>query len=135
MLTSLDLYKFWALNFPSLTTVKGYLVPVQGPASNYLHRYLIGGKILQRPGLAIVGDSVMAGFGGHWDSMNYTGIFVAVSKSQGNNVTDMKAMNASPGEPADPNLLLGKSGKAVFWQSGMGIVADTINNRVFFVTG
>lgn len=39
------------------------------------------------------------------------------------------------GEVADPNLLLGKGGKAGIWQSGMGIAADTDNNRVFFVTG
>ncbi|KUJ15855.1 uncharacterized protein LY89DRAFT_670394 [Mollisia scopiformis] len=134
-------YKFWALNVPSLTIVPGYPVLIKGPASNDPQRYFIGGTILQRPGLAmmqikwLVGDSVIAGFGGHCDSMNYTDILIAVSKTPSKGVTDMMEMEVSPGEPADPNLLLGKGGKAGIWQSGMGIAADTVNNRVFFSTG
>lgn len=87
----------WALQLPGLTTVSGSPVLINGPASNDPTRYFVGGTILQRPGLATIGDSIIAGFGGHCDSMNYTGILVSVSKS-GKGVTDMFATTASPGE-------------------------------------
>ncbi|CZR60561.1 uncharacterized protein PAC_10457 [Phialocephala subalpina] len=128
-------YKMWALNLPSLTIIPQFPVLIQGPASNDPSRYFIGGEILQRPGLAMIGNSIIAGFGGHCDSMNYTGILLSVSKTPGAGVVDMMAMEAAPGLPADLNLLAGKGGKAGIWQSGMGIAADTTKNRVFFVTG
>lgn len=37
----------------------------------------------QRPSLASVGNSIIAGFGGHCDNFNYTGMLVSVSKSNG----------------------------------------------------
>jgi hypothetical protein len=45
----------------------------------------------------MIGDSILAGFGGHCGSFNYTGMLVAVSKS-GKGVTDMYAMQAGPCE-------------------------------------
>ena len=61
----------WALHIPDLTVVPGYPVLIQGPASNDPTKYFNGGEILQRPGLTMIGDSIIAGFGGHCDSMNY----------------------------------------------------------------
>jgi hypothetical protein len=64
-------YKAWALQLPSLTVVPGFPVLIQGASSNDHQKYFNGGEILQRPGLAMIGDSIVAGFGGHCDSMNY----------------------------------------------------------------
>jgi len=78
-----------------------------------------------------------AGFGGHCDNWNYTGMLVAVSKTGGVGVTNIQATQASPGAPQPQQLDVTQQGggKAGIWQSGMGLVADTANNRVFFVTG
>src|SRR5438270_13651771 len=95
----------WALSIPSLATVPGYPVTIGGPASNDPTRYFIGGTVLQRPGLTSIGDSIVAGFGGHCDSFNYTGMLVAVSKTSGTGVTDLMAMEAAPGEQSHPNIM------------------------------
>ncbi|PMD49844.1 uncharacterized protein K444DRAFT_711847 [Hyaloscypha bicolor E] len=127
-------YKMWALHIPDLTVVPGYPVLIQGPASNDPTKYFNGGEILQRPGLTMIGDSIIAGFGGHCDSMNYTGILLTVSKTTGQ-MQDQMVMMASPGSPWAPDLQAGKGGKAGIWQSGMAIAADLDKNRVFFATG
>lgn len=76
-------------------------------------------------------------FGGHCDNFNYTGMLVAVSKISGVGVTNIQAMEASPGAPQPQALDINVQGggKAGIWHSGMGIAADTTKNRVFFVTG
>ncbi|KAH8747273.1 hypothetical protein BGZ57DRAFT_971336 [Hyaloscypha finlandica] len=127
-------YKMWALHIPDLTVVPGYPVLIQGPASNDPAKYFNGGEILQRPGLTMIGDSIIAGFGGHCDSMNYTGVLLTVSKTTGQ-MQDQMAMMANPGSPWAPDLQAGKGGKAGIWQSGMAIAADLDKNRVFFATG
>lgn len=64
----------------------------------YTRRYFVGGTVLQRPSLACVGNIVIGGFGGLCDNFNYTGMLVAVSKTSGVGVTNVYAMEASPGE-------------------------------------
>lgn len=41
-----------------------------------------------------------AGFGGHCDNFNYTGMLVAVSKTPGVGVTNIQAMEVRPGKCA-----------------------------------
>ena len=60
--------------------------------------YFVGGTVLNRPGLAMIGNTVIGGFGGHCDNFNYTGMLVAVSKTPGVGVTSIQAMEASPGQ-------------------------------------
>lgn len=93
--------------------------------------------MLNRPGLAMIGNTVIGGFGGHCDNFNYTGMLVAVSKTAGVGVTSIQAMEANPGAPQPQTLdiTVQGGGKAGIWQSGFGIAADTTNKRVFFVTG
>ncbi len=63
-------------------------------------------------------------------------MLVAVSKTPNVGVTNIQAMEASPGAPPQTLDVTNQGGgKAGIWQSGMGLVADTANNRVFFVTG
>ena len=64
----------------------------------YIYRYFVGGVVLQRPSLTSVGNIVVGGFGGHCDNFNYTGLLVSVSKTSGVGVTNIYAMEASPGE-------------------------------------
>jgi iron transport multicopper oxidase len=95
-------YKMYALNIPDLTDVEGFPVALNGHfANNDPTRYFVGGTVLQRTGLASMGDSIIAGFGGQCDVFNYTGMLVTVSKTSGTGVTNIIAMEASPGEHAE----------------------------------
>jgi hypothetical protein len=64
----------------------------------FFNRYFVGGIVLQRTALTSVGDVVVGGFGGHCDNFNYTGMLVSVSKTSGVGVTNVYAMEASPGK-------------------------------------
>lgn len=61
-----------------------------------LARYFVGGVVIQRTSLTMVGNSVLGGFAGHCDNFNYTGMLVSVSKVPGVGVTNVYAMEASP---------------------------------------
>jgi hypothetical protein len=131
-------YKFYAINVPALTDVSGFPIIIDGHNANNDHtRYFLGGTVLQRPSLAEIGNTIVGAFGGHCDNFNYTGMLVAVSKTSGVGVTNIQAMEASPGAPTPQalNYIVQGGGKAGIWQSGMGLAADTTANRVFFVTG
>jgi hypothetical protein len=52
---------------------------------------------VQRTSLASTGNSIIAGFAGHCDNFNYTGMLVSVSKLPRVGVTSIIAMMASPG--------------------------------------
>ena len=126
----------YAVQLPSLTDVPGFPVTIDGKsADNDATRYFLGGTVLQRPAVVSVGNNIVAGFGGHCDLFNYTGMLVSISKTSGVGVTGMQAMVASPGapspQPLDFRVELG--GKAGIWQSGAGLAVD--GSRVFFSTG
>ena len=87
--------------------------------SHNVSRYFLGGTVLQRPGLAILGNTIIAGFGGHCDNWNYTGMLVAVSKTAGVGVTNIQATMASPGQAIELDVTQQLGGKAGIWQSGM----------------
>ncbi|KAF8856129.1 hypothetical protein BDZ45DRAFT_727619 [Acephala macrosclerotiorum] len=128
-------YRMYAVQLPSL--VDAFLpVLIDGHYADNDHiRYFVGGTVLNRPGLAMVGNSIVAGFGGHCVNFNYTGMLVAVGKTAGVGVTSIQAMEASPFAPS-PQILditIQSGGKAGIWHSGMGLAADV--KRVFLVTG
>lgn len=117
-----------------MTRLGGYCQ--QHPDNDYFltqPRYFVGGVVLQRPSLAMVGNAIVGGFGGHCDVWNYTGLLVSVTKTTGS--VSMYAMEASPGAPSPQplDITVQEGGKAGIWHSGMGIASD--GNRVFFVTG
>jgi hypothetical protein len=92
-------YKMYAVKLPGLQDVQGFPVVIDGHyANNDITRYFVGGTLLQRPGLTSIGNSIVAGFGGHCDNFNYTGMLVTVSKTSGVGVTNIQAMVASPGK-------------------------------------
>lgn len=130
-------YKVYAVTLPNLQDIAGwpYIIPNK-PADNDLARYFIAGTVLQRPGLVQVGNSIVAGFGGHCDNFNYTGLLVAVSKTTGVGLTGMQAMIAAPDAPPQAlDIHDQSSGMSGIWQSGMALAVDEANNRVFFATG
>jgi hypothetical protein len=91
----------------------------------------------QRPGLAMMGNSIITGFGTHCMLFNTTGYLVTVSKTPGVGVQDIQAMFAAPGLAKQELDLLGdgNNGKSGIWQGGVGLAVDEPNNRVFIVTG
>jgi hypothetical protein len=46
---------------------------------------------------ATIRNTIVSGFGGHHDNFNYTGMLVAVSKTPNVGITNVQAMEASPG--------------------------------------
>ncbi|KAH8882217.1 WSC-domain-containing protein [Thozetella sp. PMI_491] len=136
--TLLGEYRVYAVKIPSLVDVAGFPLTLSGlNAANDATRYLVPGTVLQRPGLTMLGNTIVAGFGGHCDNFNYSGMLVAVSKTAGVGVTNIQAMEASPGAPSpQPTVITSQQGgKAGIWQSGMALATDLVNQRVFFSTG
>jgi hypothetical protein len=89
----------WMVTLLTMTQPGKFWLKVElGKKWAYFCRYFVGGIVLQRPALTSVGDIVVAGFGGHCDNFNYTGMLVSVSKTSGVGVTNIYAMEASPGE-------------------------------------
>ncbi|KAK3330104.1 WSC domain-containing protein [Apodospora peruviana] len=130
------IYQMYALKLPTLADAPGFPVLMDGNrADNDPTRYFVGGTVLQRPALATLNGAILVAFGGHCDLFNYTGFVAAVSKTPGDGVVGLFAMESSPGAPIPQQLDITKEsgGKAGIWQSGMGIAVD--GSRAFVVTG
>ncbi|KAL8946506.1 MAG: hypothetical protein Q9222_007107 [Ikaeria aurantiellina] len=128
-------YQFYAVNVLDLTDRPGFPVLIDGNnADNDPARYFIGGTVLQRPSLTMIGSTVYGTFGGHCDLFNYTGMVTGVSTTAGVGVTSMFAMEAAPGAPpVTLDIMNQKGGKAGIWMSGMAPATD--GGRIFVVTG
>ena len=109
-----------------LTDRPGFPVLVDGHnADNDPTRYFLGGTVLQRPALTLVGGNVFGGFGGHCDKFNYTGMMVSVSTTSGIGVTGLFAMEAAPAAPpVAEDFINGQGGGAGIWMSGMAPATD-----------
>jgi hypothetical protein len=66
-------------------------------ATNDPTRYIVSGTLNQRPGLAMLGNTIITGFGSHCDNFNFTGYLITASKTTGVGITNIQAMVASPG--------------------------------------
>jgi hypothetical protein len=66
-------------------------------ATNDPTRYIVSGTLNQRPGLAMLGNTIITGFGSHCDNFNFTGYLITASKTAGVGITNIQAMVASPG--------------------------------------
>ncbi|KAL8776247.1 MAG: hypothetical protein Q9213_008342 [Squamulea squamosa] len=128
------IYKFYAVNIFDLTDRPGFPVLVDGNyANNDPTRYFVGGTVLQRPSVTLIGSTVYGAFGGHCDLFNYTGMIAGVSIEPGVGVNSMFAMEAAPGGPSTLNITEQKGGKAGIWMSGMAPATD--GGRLFVTTG
>ncbi|KAL8887519.1 MAG: hypothetical protein Q9215_004914 [Flavoplaca cf. flavocitrina] len=128
-------YNFYAVNILDLTDRPGFPVLVDGNnADNDPERYFIGGTVLQRPSLTMIGSTVYGTFGGHCDLFNYTGMIAGVSTVPGVGINSMFAMEAAPGAPpVTLDIMNSKGGKAGIWMSGMAPATD--GARFFVTTG
>lgn len=103
-------------------------------ADNDPTRYFVGGTVLQRPALTLIGSVVYGGFGGHCDKYNYTGLIVGVSTQPNVGVVTMYAMETSPySAPPVTDINIETGGKAGVWMGGFGLASD--GARLFFSTG
>ncbi|EPE25666.1 hypothetical protein GLAREA_01578 [Glarea lozoyensis ATCC 20868] len=132
------IYKFYAVDVLTLEDKPGFPVLVDGKfADNDKSRYFLGGTVLQRPSLAMIGGktkTIIGTFGGHCDLFNYTGMIVAVGTAPGAGVVSLYAMEATPGAPAQTlDIMNQQGGKAGIWHAGMGLAVD--GNKFFVVTG
>lgn len=127
-------YYFYAVNVNTLEDVPGFPILVDGSVSdNAPLKSFVGGIILQRPSLIQIGSVVYAGFGGHCDLFNYTGLVVGVDVNQKQVVTNF-AVESGPLAPQTNvwNQDAG-GGQGGIWMSGMGLSTD--GNRLFWVSG
>lgn len=133
--SSSKFYSFYAVDIITLSDKPGFPVLIDGHnADNDPTRYFIGGTVLQRPSLTLIGGNVYGSFGGHCDLFNYTGMVAGVSTTAGVGVTSMFAMEAAPGAPrATTDIMVQNGGKAGIWMSGMAPATD--GDRIFVVTG
>ncbi|CAD6594301.1 MAG: hypothetical protein ASARMPREDX12_008599 [Alectoria sarmentosa] len=102
-------------------------------ADNDPLKYFVGGTVLQRPALTMIGSVVYGGFGGHCDLFNYTGQVVGVDINLQTVVTNF-VTEAGPLVPQtnvwNENLGGGQGG---IWMSGMALSTD--GERLFWVSG
>lgn len=131
----IDDRRFFAVDIVTLADRPGFPVLIDGNyADNDPTRYFIGGTVLQRPSVTLVGDTVYGASGGHCDLFNYTGMVAGVSTAAGVGVTSLFAIESAPGAPpATTDIIVQKGGKAGIWMSGMAPATD--GGRMFVVTG
>ena len=131
-------WKLYAVSTLDLSDAPGFPVSIQGMnANNDRARYIIGGTLNQRPGLTMLGNTIVTGFGSHCDNFNFTGFLITASKTPGVGITNIQAMVAAPGAPVPQalDLMSQTNGKSGIWQAGFGLALDAPKNRIFFATG
>jgi hypothetical protein len=91
-------WRLFAVKISDLSDAPGFPVSIRGlNAHNDPARYPISGTMNQRPGLAMIGNIVITGFGSHCNNFNVTGYLITASKTPGVGITDIQAMVAAPG--------------------------------------
>jgi len=119
-----SVYYMYAVYLETLQDV--YKFPLfidDAPAENDARKIFLGGLLLQRPSLLLMGDVLYAGFGGLCDAFNYTGVLVAVN-------IQTRWINRWVTQ-AGPNSLYSEDwtkwhggGAGGIWQAGMGLASD-----------
>lgn len=99
------------------------------PADNDPRKIFIGGLVLQRPSLLLLGDVLYAGFGGMCDAFNYTGSVVAVNLASRKIYRWTTQAGPASGYTDDWTAWHG-GGAGGIWQAGMGLASD--GKDVFF---
>lgn len=86
------------MHLSDLSDAPGFPISIEGmTAFNDRTRYIFSGTLNQRPGLAMIGNTIVTGFGSHCDNFNFTGYLITASKTAGVGITDIQAMVAAPG--------------------------------------
>lgn len=93
------------------------------PMDNDPRKMFIGGLLLQRPSLLLLGETLYAGFGGICDAFNYTGAVVAVNLGS-------RAIYRWATQAGNDSLYTDDwtkrhgGGAGGVWQAGMGLASD-----------
>lgn len=75
-----SVYYLYGVYLDTLQDLYKYPMIIDGqPSDNDMRKTFLGGLVLQRPALLLLGDVLYAGFGGLCDAFNYTGSIVAVN--------------------------------------------------------
>lgn len=93
------------------------------PHDNDPRKIFIGGLVLQRPSLLLLGDVLYAGFGGICDAYNYTGSVVAVNLAS-RSIYRWATQAGPDSQYTDDWNLRGGGGAGGIWQSGTGLSSD-----------
>jgi hypothetical protein len=99
------------------------------PHDNDPRKMFIGGLVLQRPSLLLLGDMLYAGFGGICDAYNYTGSVVAVNLAS-RSIYRWATQAGPESQYTDDWMVKGGGGAAGIWQAGAGLASD--GKDVFF---
>ncbi|KKY27503.1 putative wsc domain-containing protein [Phaeomoniella chlamydospora] len=127
-------YYFHGVDIKTLEDVDGYPILFDGSvADNDDEKYFIGGVILQRPSLVQIDNYIFAGFGGHCDLFNYTGLVVGIDITAKKIVSQFATESGPLAQQTNVWNDSGGGGQGGIWQSGMSLSTD--GSRIFFVTG
>ncbi|KAL1792772.1 hypothetical protein ACET3X_009279 [Alternaria dauci] len=125
-----SVYYLYGVYLDTLQNLYKYPMIIDGqPSDNDIRKTFLGGLVLQRPALLLLGDVLYAGFGGLCDAFNYTGSVVAVNLATQSTYTwTTQAGNASL--YSDDWTAWHGGGAGGIWQAGMGLSSD--GQDVFF---
>ncbi|KAL6711364.1 hypothetical protein ACN47E_005895 [Coniothyrium glycines] len=99
-------------------------------ADNDPRKMFLGGLVLQRPSLLLLGDVLYAGFGGLCDAFNYTGSVVAVNLAT-RKVHRWTTEAGPDSQYTDDWTAWHGGGGGAVWMAGMGLASD--GKDVFFL--
>ncbi|KAI0572754.1 hypothetical protein Alg130_10364 [Pyrenophora tritici-repentis] len=125
-----SVYYLYGVYLDTLQDLYKYPMVIDGqPSDNDARKIFLGGLVLQRPALLLLGDVLYAGFGGLCDAFNYTGSIVAVNLATQSTYTwTTQAGNASLYTNDWTSWHGGGAGG--IWQAGMGLSSN--GKDVFF---
>jgi hypothetical protein len=125
-----SVYYLYGVYLDTLQDLYKYPMIIDGqPSDNDIRKTFLGGLVLQRPALLLLGDVLYAGFGGLCDAFNYTGSVVAVNLATQSTYTwTTQAGNTSL--YSDDWTAWHGGGAGGIWQAGMGLSSD--GKDVFF---
>jgi hypothetical protein len=126
-------YYLYAVYLDTLQDVYYYPLFIDdAPADNDARKMFLGGLLLQRPSLLLLGDVLYAGFGGVCDAFNYTGVLVAVNIQT--RWINRWVTQAGPNSAYSDDWTKRHGGGAGgIEQAGMGIASD--GQDVYFAIG
>lgn len=123
-------YYLYGVYLPTLEDLYKFpLIIDDVPHDNDPRKMFIGGLVLQRPSLLLLGDMLYAGFGGICDAYNYTGSVIAVNLAS-RNIYRWATQAGSASKYTDDWMAKGGGGAGGIWQTGVGLASD--GKDVFF---
>jgi len=125
-----SVYYLYGVYLDTLQDLYKWPISIDGqPADNDMRKTFLGGLVLQRPALVLLGDMLYAGFGGLCDAFNYTGAVVAVNLAT-QYVYTWTTQAGNESAYTDDWTAWHGGGAGGIWQAGAGLSSD--GKDVFF---